>query len=230
MSQKILFLTGGAGEIGSAIKEKFSIENFLVIAPDRQEMNLEVTGQIEKYLENVTSTVDVFIHCAGFNAPKTLENIAYSDLQKTMQINAFSFYQICQYLVKHHKIKSPGFILGISSIYGFLARPGRFSYSASKQSLNSMIKTLALELGHKKIHVNTLSPGFVDTKMTRRNNDENTIAGFVQKIPLGRLAQPSDIADVAYFLCSSQNKFITGQDIVADGGYSIGDYHIDSEP
>lgn len=219
-----LLITGGTGEIGKAIVERFSAEKFNIIAPARTELNLEDNASVEKFLHQLNATVDVFVHCAGFNSPKLIADIALTDIEKTMQINAMSFYKICHDLVKNKKLNSNAFILGVSSIYGFLARKGRFSYSASKHCLNGMVKTLALELGGQNIKVNTVAPGFVDTRMTRQNNDEKTIEGFKQKIPLGRLAMPMDIAEVAYFLCSPANRFLTGQEIVVDGGYSIGGF------
>ncbi len=221
---KTLLITGGTGDIGQAIIEKFSTEKFHVLMPTRTELDLEIPASIERYLQHVPNTIDVFVHCAGVNVPKPIAEIALTDIEKTMQINAMSFYKITHELVKHNKINANGFILGVSSIYGFLARRGRFSYSASKHCLNGMMKTLAIELGGQNIKVNTVAPGFVDTRLTRQNNDEKTIEGFKRKIPLGRLAAPKDIAEVAYFLCSDANRFLTGQEIVVDGGYSIGGF------
>jgi 3-oxoacyl-[acyl-carrier protein] reductase len=72
--------------------------------------------------------------------------------------------------------------------------------------------------------VNAVSPGYVDTKMTRANNDEATIARFVRGIPLGRLARPEELAEVVAFLCGPSNTYVTGQDIVVDGGFSVGGF------
>lgn len=219
-----LLITGGSGEIGAAIVEKFSQEKFDVIAPTRTELNLDNNSSIDNFLQKLTQNIDVFIHCAGFNSPQLFVNSTLPDVEKTMQINALSFYKIAHDLIKNNKLKANGFILGVSSIYGFLSRAGRFSYTASKHCLNGMMKTLAIELGPKNIKVNTVAPGFVDTRMTRQNNNEQAIERFRQKIPLGRLATPIDIAEVAYFLCSPANRFITGQDIVVDGGYTAGGF------
>jgi len=222
--KKTVFLTGVTGEIGHAIYQKFLEKDYQVIAPTRAEMDLEKSEQIEFFLNSIKQPVDVFIHCAGFNEPKTIANIERSDIEKTLQINALSFYDMSHYLVKNKKMSVDGHILGVSSIYGFLARPGRFSYSASKHCLNGMIKTLALELGALNIKVNTIAPGFVNTKMTSKNNSPEKIAILKQKIPLSRLATTNDIANVAYFLCSPENQYLTGQEIVVDGGYSIGGF------
>jgi len=219
-----LLLTGGAGNIGQAIAKKFINNGVEVLLPDIEEMDLLSMESIDSYMQDKVQDISIFIHCAGINFPKPIENILFEDLYKTMQINAFSFFRIVQLLSENFQRRKNGHILGISSIYGSFARKGRLSYSASKHCLSGMVKTLALEFGAYNVKCNTLSPGFVDTEMTRRNNDDKTIKSFENKVPLGRLAQVENIADVAYFLCSEQNKYINGQDIVADGGYTIGGF------
>ena len=87
-----------------------------------------------------------------------------------------------------------------------------------------MIKTLALELAPQGIKVNALSPGFVATRMTYQNNSTETIDKIKSRIPLGELAKPEEIANVALFLCSKSNTYITGQTIIVDGGYTIGGF------
>ena len=221
---KTLLLTGGTGEIGSAILEKFKSEQYHVIAPSRQALNLEIPAHIQHFLTNLTHQIDAFVHCAGFNHPKRFDDITDHDIHSTLQINTLSFYSMSQYLIKHQRFTKPGAILAISSIYGEFARKGRFSYAASKHALNGMVKTLALELGPSNIKVNAVSPGFVDTIMTRKNNSAEIIEDFKKKIPLGNLARTEDIAEIVYFLCSDKNRYINGQCIIADGGYSIGGF------
>src|SRR5579872_4935459 len=162
---KTVFLTGSSGEIGRAIATKFAAEKFNIIAPKRQEMDLENEASINNYLKNFAEKIDVFIHCAGFNEPKTINHIHPEDIFKTLQINALSFYKMSHHFLKNQLINPDGHILGVSSIYGFLVRKGRFSYSASKYCLNGMVKTLALELGNLNIKANVIAPGFVDTNL-----------------------------------------------------------------
>ena len=168
--------------------------------------------------------VDMFIHCAGFNNPKPIAELTEKDIQITFNINALSFYTISRFLAKNFMLKKHGNIVGISSLYGDFSRKGRLAYSAAKHALNGMIQTLALELGPYNVKVNAVAPGFVDTQMTRKNNSAETIENFKRKIPLARLANPSDIANVVYFLCSPQNNYINGQCIIVDGGFSAGGF------
>jgi 3-oxoacyl-[acyl-carrier protein] reductase len=94
----------------------------------------------------------------------------------------------------------------------------------SKHALIGAARTLAIEYGARNVMVNTVSPGYVDTKLTRQNNDAATIERFRLGIPLRRLAAPEDIAEVCSFLCSTRNRYLTGQDIVVDGGFTCGGY------
>lgn len=219
-----LLLTGGHGEIGAAIADKFASKGYHVIAPRRQAMDLSNSESIRAFMQALSQPIDAFIHCAGFNQPKPVGELSRMDLEKTLQINAVAFYDLICYLLPHFKQQQNGAIVGVSSIYGELTRKNRLAYAASKHALNGMIKTLALELGQDNIRVNGVAPGFVNTRMTHANNDSATIEGFIKKIPLGRLAVPEDIAGVCYFLASHENTYINGEIITVDGGYSKGGF------
>jgi len=219
-----VFMTGGDGDIGTAIKQKFCANGYEVIAPTIAEMNLLSEDSLNHYLQSLPQEISIFVHCAGINFPKIVDEIEFRDLYNTLEINALSFYRIMKQLIPKFKYQGAGHVLAISSLYGSIARAGRFSYVASKHCLQGMIKTLAIELGPYNVLVNTLSPGFVDTQLTRQNNSEETIKRFADAIPVKRLATTDDIASVAYFLCSPENRYINGQDIVVDGGYLIGGF------
>jgi 3-oxoacyl-[acyl-carrier protein] reductase len=87
-----------------------------------------------------------------------------------------------------------------------------------------MVQSLAIELAHRNILVNAISPGFIETKLTFKNNSPEIIAQLIEGIPLKKLGQPKHIADLTYFLCSEKNSFITGQNIIIDGGYLAGGF------
>jgi len=214
-----LFITGGGGDIGGAIKEYFAGNDFKVLCPTKQELNLEHCRGIDEYISKEAVDCDVFIHCAGFNEPKELGKIMIDDMIKTMNINCISFIEIARLLACKMKVKKYGRILAISSLYGRFARTGRMSYTASKHALNGAVKTIACEYGRDNVLANSLSPGFIDTRMTRKNNTREMIGEFEQKIPLRRLGTPLEVAKLAFFLCSTDNTYITGQDIVLDGGF-----------
>lgn len=220
---KRLFLTGGSGGIGEAIKRKFEQNGYSVIAPTRAELDLSDTESVAKYFIDNTADFDVIIHSGGYNSPDLMESLPLSEVQKTIQINTLSLYEIIKHNLDYFK-SNGGYILGISSLYGIVAREGRSAYVMSKHALTGLVKTAAIELGEYNVKANTLSPGFVDTKMTRKNNDDAKIKSFEKRIPLGKLALPEDIAKTAYYLCSEENSYITGQDIVVDGGFMAGGF------
>lgn len=216
---KKVFLTGANGNIGSAIKDFFETQGYEVLAPTRDELNLEDLSAVKKYFEKNKLDVDVIIHSAGFNSPKIVEDLTTEDVEKTARINYMSFFEIVKALSPSMKKKKNGHILAISSLYGTIARSGRLAYTASKHALNGVVQTLACEFGEYNILVNALSPGFVDTQMTRKNNSPEKIELMKKKIPLKRLATVDDIAKTAFYLCSEMNTYVSGQDIIVDGGF-----------
>jgi 3-oxoacyl-[acyl-carrier protein] reductase len=222
MSKKFIFITGGNGEIGKAIINQF--QDYIVYAPSSKEMDCSDVNSIRKYILNTgINSIDVFIHCAGINYPKPYLDSTEDSILNTMKINAFSFIYITQELSKYF-INNSTKILAISSIYGSISRVGRLEYNASKSALNGMIKSLALELAPKGIIVNSISPGFIETSLTFKNNSTKTLEEIISNIPLGRLGQPAEIAWYVKLLCSSQNTYLTGQNLIIDGGYLIGGF------
>lgn len=220
---KKLFLTGSSGSIGSAVLSIFREKKYHITAPARSELNLENIDSIDKYFSQVLPDFDTYVHCAGENNPACIEDLDIEKIVKTININTFSFYAILKRIIPYLK-NNGGSIVAISSLYGNIARSGRSAYVMSKHALNGLVKTAAIELGKYNVKVNSVSPGFVDTAMTRKNNSEDKIKTFEEQIPLGYLAGSNDIATVVYFLCSNENTYITGQDITVDGGFICGGF------
>jgi 3-oxoacyl-[acyl-carrier protein] reductase len=222
MSKKYLFITGGNGEIGKSIISQF--QDYIVYSPSSKEMDCSDVNSIRNYILNTRiNNIDVFIHCAGINNPKPYIDSTENSILNTMKINTLSFLYITQELSKYF-IDDKTKILAISSIYGSISRVGRLEYNASKSALNGMIKSLALELAPKGIVVNSIAPGFIETSLTFKNNSTETVEQIISNIPLGRLGQPTEIAWYVKLLCSSQNTYLTGQNIIIDGGYLIGGF------
>ena len=221
---KTLFLLGGSGGIGRAVARRFQKEGWTVIAPSRKELDLEDRASIARYFRKTPPRADALVHCAGWNRPVPAEAVTAEDLEKAMAVNVFGFFWVLRHLLPDMKRRKQGTVVAVSSLYGFTSRRNRLPYAASKHALNGLMRTLALELGRHGIRVNLLSPGFVDTAMTRRNNDPAMIRKLCERVPLGRLARPADIAQAVYFLCSSEAGYIHGANLVVDGGYSTGGF------
>jgi 3-oxoacyl-[acyl-carrier protein] reductase len=114
-----------------------------------------------------------------------------------------------------------GKIVLISSLYSMVTKERRIAYSSSKSALTGLMKTSALELAPYNILVNAVAPGYVMTDMTKKNLSAEEIKNIEQQIPTKRFQSEEDIASLVYFLCSEENKSITGQLIAVDGGYTL---------
>ena len=206
----IVFLTGGSGGIGSAIKLALLQAGVEVIAPSSSELDLSGELDVAQYPQ-----VNGFIHCAGMNTLAKHDQVQIDSLYRIMEINTVSFVELCGKL----KFHSGANIIAIGSLYATNTKEGRLQYTMSKHALLGAVKTIALEKSTDKIKVNMISPGFVDTTLTRQNNTKERINYLKQSIPLG-LTDPCEIANLCvYFI--KQNNAITGQNIKVDGGYTL---------
>lgn len=223
---KRLFLVGGSGDIGAAVKVRFVSSGWEVVAPIHSELDLEDIASIKKYFEEVLKNLDcnAIIFCAGWNEPMIFEETNTQVLEKSLQINTIGFYEILKYLLPNLKKKKDGSIVAVSSLYSVFSRKGRLAYAVSKHALNGLIKTLAIEIASYNIKVNSISPGFIDTKMTRKNNSKEKINELIEMIPMNRLGRTDEIANLTLYLCSEASSYLTGQNIIIDGGFSCGGF------
>lgn len=215
---------GGRGDIGSAIVARLRADGCEVVSVGRADFDLGNGTQIDAFFENAGNCFDILVHSGGLNLPELFENLAEEDIKKSLDVNLHGFLKVARACLPHWQAQGFGRVLVISSLYGFLARRGRLPYVMSKHALNGAVKTLSIELASYGVLINAVSPGYIGTKMTYKNNPPETIAKFVSGIPLGRLGEPEDIAEVAAFLCSPKNRYLTGQDLVVDGGFSVGGF------
>ena len=113
-----------------------------------------------------------------------------------------------------------GRVVNIASIWSVVSRSGRTSYSVSKHALVGLTKSLSAEYASRNVLINTISPGFTLTELTKSTNTQEELNIIKDAIPMGRLANPIEIANAVIFLCSDYNTYLTGQNIVVDGGYT----------
>ena len=205
-----VFLTGGNGGIGSAIAKELIKENIEVIKPNSLELNLNSEFDVTNYPE-----VDGFIHCAGINNLSNYNNLKIDSLYQLFEVNTLSFIKLCSQL----KIKSNSNIIAIGSLYATSTKEHRIQYSMSKHALYGAVKTIALEEANNNIKVNMISPGFIDTELTRKNNSLERINNLQKNIPLG-LTDPWEVGKLCVYLIKYNNA-ITGQNLIIDGGYSL---------
>lgn len=216
---KRVLILGGKGDIGKSIHEIFPVDFFLSVITDREICDLSSHLSVSRFI-NTQHNFDIIINAAGQNHICGAADTNIDKIRETMEVNVLGFLQIIQFNIPYWKRTGEGSIVSIGSLYGQSTKEGRLSYTISKHALLGMVKNLALELAPFGVLVNSVSPGFVDTKMTRKNNSILALENLQKEIPLSRLATCQDVAKVVYFLCT-ENNYITGQDIVVDGGYSI---------
>ena len=219
MSKRAL-ITGGSRGIGQQIAKVMSARGFEVVVPKRQELNLESLESIEKYFAT-DRQFDILVNNAGINFISPLPEIATDQWSQMLSVNLTAPMKLVQKVIPHMQKSKWGRIVNISSIFSNITREGRASYSASKSGLNGLTRSAAVELGKYGILVNAVCPGYVETQLTHQNNSPADIERILKTIPLGRMADPSEIAELVEFLCSDRNSYITGQMITADGGFSI---------
>ena len=190
---------------------KFSSKDFNFL--ERDAVN-ELAEEIKKY-----DKIDICINNAGINKIDYVENIELSDFEDILNVNLYAPFVIAKAASGIMKNNNYGKIINIGSIWGIKTREKRLSYSTSKAGLIGMTRTLSVELAQNNILVNMVSPGFTATEMTKNILKKDEIDSLTSQIPLKRFANVDDISNVVLFLASNLNTYITGENIVVDGGF-----------
>lgn len=176
--------------------------------------------QIESLAHLVSELdVDVLINNAGINRINQFLDITPEDWHDQHLVNVYAPYRLSQAVLPGMILNGSGHIVNIASVWSKISKIGRAAYSANKFALEGMTKALAAEFSFKNIRVNCVSPGFIDTELTRKNLGEAGVKKMLERIPMNRLGAAADIAEYVYWLCT-QNSYITGQNIVIDGGFT----------
>ena len=222
MKKKVLVI-GGSGDIGLSITKIFS-NSYVVFSTSREELDLSSKENINAFIENNHNRYDHIVFCAANNDPNEFTSIDYSEIENSVQVNLFSIIEILHAFLKRNLINKKGSIIIISSLYSHIGRSKRFPYSLSKHALSGLVKNLSIECSQMKIRVNSVSPGFIDTKLTKKNLSDSEIENLKDKIPAGKLGSPEDVANIVFFLASENAQYINGQDIIVDGGFICGGF------
>lgn len=240
LDRRVVLITGGGSGIGAATAARFTADGAIVVVADVDEdraaatsADLLVAGGVSDWVRlDVTSRdswaaateavvsryerIDVLVNSAGVTRDRTLLKLSDADWQVVLDTHLRGTWLGCQHVIPHMKDSGGGAIVNISSD----ARHGSFgqaNYSAAKAGIVALTRTAALEHAKHNVRVNAVAPGPVRTPMLQGVPDD-VIARWLQNIPLGRLAEPTEIAAVIRFLASDDASYITGHVISVDGG------------
>ena len=245
LKDKVVIITGSSRGIGNAIARKFVEEKAkVVVCGSKLEsatkaveeikrdlnvsdeyllpmgLNIKDSGDIKRVVSEVIAKwgrIDTLINNAGITSNVSLLDSTDEEFREMFDINFFGVVTLTREVVKYMK-ETGGSIINTSSMVGTYGSRNQAAYASSKFAINGLTKSLAKELGMYNIRVNAVSPGAVATDMTRENVSEEMKAGLIRMTPLGRMADPKDLAGIYVYLASDASSFTTGTITGIDGG------------
>jgi 3-oxoacyl-[acyl-carrier protein] reductase len=239
LNGEIALVTGASRGIGAAIALRFAAEGARVIGTATTEAGaarigaslaayggrgalLDVANQasIDALIADVEAKegpIGILCNNAGITRDMLLLRMKNDDWDAVLQTNLASVFRLSKAVLRGMLKARKGRIINISSVVGATGNPGQANYAAAKAGMIGFTKSLAREVGSRGITVNAISPGFIDTDMTK-GLDEAQRAALYAQIPLGRLGQPADIAAAAAFLAGAEAAYITGETLHVNGG------------
>jgi NAD(P)-dependent dehydrogenase (short-subunit alcohol dehydrogenase family) len=242
---RIAVITGASKGLGKAMGSALAAEGALVALASRDLPMLEAAAaeiraagfearafqadvgseedvaRLEREVSSALGKADILINNAGINVRKRITDFTLEEWNRVMTTNVTAAFLMCRAFVPHMKGRGYGRIINLTSIMSHVSLPERALYSASKTALLGMTRALALELAGEAVTVNGISPGPFGTEMNTtimRNPELNQ--QFLSSIPLGRWGKVEEVGQLAVYLCSEEAGFITGTDILIDGGWT----------
>lgn len=226
MNQPTALVFGAGGALGSAIHTTLADQGFqLFTAGSRSEpgngthLQLDYGQPVPADLFGALPPLDAVVWAHGLNVSDAITNFDPDSLQRLWQANVVFIASSLAALLATERLTPGSRLAVVSSIWQLETRPGKLSYSVSKSALQGLIRSCALDLGHRGILINAVLPGVVDTPMTRAHLSPDQINTITAQTALGRLAEPADIAAAVAFLVGSTNRVITGQFLTVDAGF-----------
>ena len=238
LKHKKVLITGASGGIGRILCEKF-IEygcNMILTSSNDQKLEelrkyfgpkhlyylLNFSNKVDlklniKIIADKNKDIDILINNAGTTKDNLILRMSEDQWNDVIDVNLNSNYQIIKAIISNMVKNKSGKIIGITSVVALTGNPGQSNYTASKAGMISMYKSLALKVAQRNININLIAPGFIESPMTDKLNETQKKL-IMDKIPMKKFGNPSDIANIALFLASNQSSYITGQTIHVNGG------------
>jgi len=245
-SVSLAVVTGGARGIGNAVTRRLLQDGASVVMVDADPAALEearaALGEykgrvhvrtldvrdpvaVQKCAESIEAEigpVDALVTCAGVSRSGPAESMSFETWKLVMDVNLDGTFLCCQAFGRSMLVRNRGAIVTISSVAGFGGQSGRANYCASKWAVGGLTKTLAIEWGNRGVRVNSIAPGPVNTALMNKVPERVRIGVFVERTPLARLAEASEMAETIAFLLSPKASYINGAVLPVDGGLSSG--------
>jgi len=226
-------VTGGSRGIGYAIAERLIEDGLEVIVTGTKKNGKHPVGSIYyqvDFLDEASTNnfisylkkqqINILINNAGINKIGNFSSIDINDFDRILKVNLRVPFQLCQAVIPFMENNKWGRIVNITSIFGNISKEYRAPYSSSKFGLDGMTAALAAEVSEKGILANSVGPGFIDTDLTREVLGAKGISKIESQIPIKRLGQAREIASLVSWLVSDENTYMTGQNLMIDGGFS----------
>jgi 3alpha(or 20beta)-hydroxysteroid dehydrogenase len=240
---KVALITGGARGIGAAIARRFAEEDARVLVTDvelaaAQLVADELAGDAIAHPLDVSSApewaavlswaldarerVDVLVNNAGLFLAASIADTTLEDFRRLQEVNQIGVFLGMQTIAPVMSARGGGSIVNLSSIAGLVGSPYLTAYAAGKWAVRGMTKAAAKELASSGVRVNSLHPGQIDTDMHTRQRERTPelVDRLVAGIPMRRIGEPAEVAEAAVFLASEESRYVTGSELVVDGGAS----------
>lgn len=241
LKEKNVFITGSTRGIGLAIAHQFAKAGANIVLNGRSKISdtllsqfagysgqvMPVSGDVSDYNDanrmvaeasQALGTIDILINNAGITNDKLLLKMTEEDFEQVLKINLTGVFNMTQAVLKPMTKARKGAIINLSSVVGLTGNVGQANYAASKAGLIGFTKSVAREVAGRKVTVNAIAPGFIESDMTGVLS-EKMQASILSQIPMKRIGHPEEVAKLAIFLASQ--KYITGQVIAIDGGVTM---------
>jgi acetoacetyl-CoA reductase len=243
MAQRIALITGGMGGLGESIATKMHAAGFRVVVT-HSHGNAKAAGWLAEHkaqgydfaafpvdvadhdscescvakVQSEVGPIDVLVNNAGITRDVTFKKMSWTDWTAVLKTNLDSVFNMTKPVCDGMVERGWGRIINVSSVNGSKGAFGQTNYSAAKAGIHGFTKALALEVARKGVTVNTISPGYIGTKMVMAIPKEVLDAKILPQIPVGRLGKPEEVAGLIIYLCSEEAAFVTGANIAINGG------------
>jgi NAD(P)-dependent dehydrogenase (short-subunit alcohol dehydrogenase family) len=246
LKDKVAIVTGGASGIGEATVLDMIAEGARVVIADMdqdrgealaarlndthegsavfQPVDVTDENQVQTLFETTVSrlgSVDVVFNNAGIGGMAAADSYPLEDWQRIIDINLTGVFLVAKHALVHMKKQGSGSIINCASILGNVGQSMTAAYSAAKGGVVNLTRSLAIEMAPHGIRVNTVSPAYIDTPLLK-DLDPDTLKALIALHPVGRLGRPEEVAKAVSFLASDDASFITGANLLVDGGFTAG--------